>query len=508
MTRKPIRSKALQLETLEDRTMPAGLSVSLIGSVLQVVGTPGADNISVTLRSGRLTVAGVAGSFDRNAVSRIDVFGQGGDDAISLAPVSPFDNPILLPSRIFTGFGRTTIQGGDGPDSIQGGDGADQIFGNGGDDTILAFVGNDTISGGNGNNRILAGLGDDVVGGGGDRDTIFGQGGNDVIDGGPGDDVLVGASGDGLNTTNDNDTISGGTGNDQIFGEFGDDILLGNGGDDTLVGGPGNDQLDGGFGNDDLFGQEGNDLLFGGLGDDALSGGAGNDVLADPVGRNFLIGGTGRDDLQQNLDNIVFGGFTNYDLDDTALNAFEAEWARTDLNLTQRLDHLNNGGGRNGSLTLRNGFFDDFETDLISVVNGRTVRVNAATDLGNDRYLTGNVAAQAASPGALADVLKGYWSVLDYSNPQDPNSAFAFTLTIVGVTNRSFSGFVNGTIPASGDWDPLAQTLRLQLSTSLGSRTYVARVQRDSSGRWVMANTGLGAAGTAAVWHAVRQQVS
>ena len=115
----------------------------------------------------------------------------------------------------------------------------------------------------------------------------------------------------------------------------------------TVTGGSGNDTfdastyssgitIDGGAGNDILLGGTGNDTLKG-AGDDWLSGGVGNDTLLGGGGRDILIGGMGADSLNFTTgpsatcdgdDDIVIGGRTSYDTNQTAIAAIMAEWIK------------------------------------------------------------------------------------------------------------------------------------------------------------------------------------
>ena len=108
------------------------------------------------------------------------------------------------------------------------------------------------------------------------------------------------------------------------------------------------------------MGGAGNDTLTGGGGADVLLGGAGNDLLQAGSGRALLVGGgehwnsiTGG-----GSDDILIGGCFSYYNESTgaintaALSAIMAEWTRTDLNFSQRMFDLANGGGLNGTSVL------------------------------------------------------------------------------------------------------------------------------------------------------------
>src|SRR5215831_8409656 len=108
----------------------------------------------------------------------IDVFGQGGDDTITLDEA----NGALPAANLF---------GGAGNDTITGGSGADQLFGQSGNDTLLGKGGDDLLFGGDGN---------DVLTGGAGSDQVFGQAGNDRMIWNPGDGTDLFEGGDGTDT--------------------------------------------------------------------------------------------------------------------------------------------------------------------------------------------------------------------------------------------------------------------------------------------------------------------
>ncbi|MCI0638185.1 MAG: choice-of-anchor L domain-containing protein [Gemmataceae bacterium] len=79
-----------------------------------------------------------------------------------------------------------------------------------------------------------------------------------------------------------------------------------------------------------LYGEGGNDRLKGGAGENVLLGGEGDDLILGGGTRNLLIGGTGADSVRGNGgDDILIAGFTDYDGDETALDAIITEWSKT-----------------------------------------------------------------------------------------------------------------------------------------------------------------------------------
>jgi hypothetical protein len=124
-----------------------------------------------------------------------------------------------------------------------------------------------------------------------------------------------------------------------------------------------------------VIGSSGDDTLVGDALANVLMGGAGNDVLTGGGGRNILVGGSGADTLNGgNGGDIYIGGRLSYydedalTVDCVALNALLAEWSRTDVNYSGRINHLNGNaaGGLNGPYFL-NGttVFDDGVVDTV-----------------------------------------------------------------------------------------------------------------------------------------------
>lgn len=143
----------------------------------------------------------------------------------------------------------------------------------------------------------------------------------------------------------------------------------------VVIGGSGADTLTGDAGDNILLGNAGNDVLSGGQGgNDVLVGGAGNDILTGSAGRNILIGGLGADVLQGGADeDILIGGTTSYDANVAALTSLAAEWKRSDLSYSQRIDHLtgSKAGGLNGTAYLKSSTVkDDGIDDALTGLGG------------------------------------------------------------------------------------------------------------------------------------------
>src|SRR5215208_2033065 len=131
------------------------------------------DNTITTSRNaaGNLLVNGGAvailgGTATVANTSLIQVFGQGGNDIITLSEING-----ALP--------RANLFGGAGNDLLSGGSGGDMLFGQSGNDVLLGKGGNDFLFGG---------TEDDVLTGGTGDDQVFGESGNDRMIWNPGDD--------------------------------------------------------------------------------------------------------------------------------------------------------------------------------------------------------------------------------------------------------------------------------------------------------------------------------
>src|SRR5829696_3083732 len=104
---------------------------------------------NILLNNGSISVAGGTPTVANTAL--IQVFGQGGNDTITLNEV----NSVALPAaQLFGGAGNDTLTGGDANDQMFGEAGNDRMIWNPGDDSDLmeGGVGNDTaeVNGGNG----------------------------------------------------------------------------------------------------------------------------------------------------------------------------------------------------------------------------------------------------------------------------------------------------------------------------------------------------------------------
>ena len=299
------------------------------------------DNTITTSRDAAGTILVNGGAVQINGgtatvanTSLIQVFGQGGNDTITLNEANG-----ALP--------RANLFGGAGNDTLTGGSGGDMLFGQSGNDTLLGKGGNDFLFGGAGNDTLTGGDGDDQV---------FGEAGNDRMIWNPGDDTDLFEGGSGTDTAE----VNGGNGA-EIFtltangtrvrfdrlepGPFSLDIgttenlvLNMNGGDDSfsatgnlaaLIG----VTVDGGTGNDTILGSNGADILLGGDGNDFIDGQQGNDTRASSAPATTYSSGipamaATRSRVGDGFDTLLFNGSAAAEKFDVSANGERVRFTR------------------------------------------------------------------------------------------------------------------------------------------------------------------------------------
>jgi Ca2+-binding RTX toxin-like protein len=319
-TRRLLASSVLAAGAMAAMAVPANAAVtaSFSAGMLSVTGDALANNITISrdaagkilVNGGAVTVSGGTATIANTA--KIQVFGLGGNDTVTLSEV----NGALPAANLF---------GGAGNDVLTGGSGNDQLFGESGNDTLLGKGGFDFLFGGSDNDTLTGGDADDQV---------FGQSGNDRMIWNPGDDTDLNEGGAATDTVE----VNGGNGTEQFattangtrvrfdrvtpapfsidIGTSENLVLNANGGDDshsatgnlaalikiTVDGGTGNDSLLGSNGADVLLGGDGNDFVDGQQGNDVGFLGAGNDTFQwDPGdGSDVVEGQDGADELRFN----------------------------------------------------------------------------------------------------------------------------------------------------------------------------------------------------------------
>jgi Ca2+-binding RTX toxin-like protein len=144
----------------------------VVGSDLEVTGSPVADAIVLRLQAGRPDSLEImvgqtrapAFRFRRSTFNRIVVHAGGGDDAVR----------IDEGGGVFTDTETTTLDGGDGRDVLVGGSAVE---------TLVGDAGGDNVDGRGGPDVVFLGAGDDTLtwGPGAGSDRVEGQGGADAV---------------------------------------------------------------------------------------------------------------------------------------------------------------------------------------------------------------------------------------------------------------------------------------------------------------------------------------
>lgn len=159
------------MRRLRHRTLVALTTMGLVGAMLVVTTTAGAQNEPEVP-----TCAGLEAT----------IIGTDGDDALVGTPRDDV---------IWAGPGNDSVRALGGDDVVCGGSGSDEIRGGPGSDSLYAQRGADFVIGGPGEDLVDGGPGSDLLLGVGGDDGLFGRGGVDTISGGRGADLNHGGSG-------------------------------------------------------------------------------------------------------------------------------------------------------------------------------------------------------------------------------------------------------------------------------------------------------------------------
>jgi Ca2+-binding RTX toxin-like protein len=336
----------------------------------------------ILVNNGAVPVVGGAPTVANTAT--IQVFGQGGNDTITLDE----SNGALPAAQLF---------GGDGNDVLTGGSGNDLLFGQAGNDTLLGKGGNDMLFGGAGNDVLIGGDGDDQLFGGAGNDRMIWNPGddNDLFEGGDGIDTAEVNGGNGAETftiTANGDrvrfdrispapfTIDIGTTENLVLNAGGGDdvITAGNGLAGhihlTLNGGAGNDTITGSDGDDTLIGGDGNDVVIGGRGADAAQLGAGDDTFIwNPGDGSDVVEG------QDGTDTLLFNGANIAENITIAANGTRASFTRDIASVTMDLNGVEtirfNALGGTDKIVVNNLAHTDVkevDIDLAATIGGAT----------------------------------------------------------------------------------------------------------------------------------------
>lgn len=147
----------------------------LAAGVLQIVGTPGNDVLTVSRSGSQLRL--------------VSNFLSPRNQTIPSASVSSL-NISMGDGRDLVNIVATVTQ----PVTIDGGDGNDLLNAGGGRSVLLGGAGNDLLSAGQGSAVLVGGEDNDLLFGGGQRDVLIGGGGSDILNGGGNEDILIGGT--------------------------------------------------------------------------------------------------------------------------------------------------------------------------------------------------------------------------------------------------------------------------------------------------------------------------
>src|ERR1700716_2958236 len=286
------------------------------------------------VNGGAVTVAGGAATVANTAM--IQVFGQGGNDTITLDE----SNGALPAAELFGGAGNDVLTGGSGADLLFGGAGNDILNGKGGNDVLFGGTGNDQVFGQAGNDRMIwnPGEGSDLFEGGDGTDTAEVNGGNGA------ENFTITANG----SPGRFDPASPAP----FFLDIGTTenlVVNANGGDDVITAGNGLANLikltiDGGAGNDTITGGDDNDTLIGGDGDDLITGGRGNDTALLGAGNDTFVWnpGDGSDTVegQDGNDTLLFNGANVAETINISANGSRVRFTRDVANITMDVNDI------------------------------------------------------------------------------------------------------------------------------------------------------------------------
>jgi Ca2+-binding RTX toxin-like protein len=353
--RRLFAGTALTAGVLAAMAVPASAATTASFSpgsgVLTVFGDNADNTITISrdaagkllVNGGAVTVTGGTPTVANTALIR--VFGQGGQDAITLNQA----NGALPAANLFGGAGNDTLDGGAGNDQLFGQSGNDTLLGRGGFDLLFGGTENDTITGGDAD------------------DQAFGEGGDDRMIWNPGDDTDLNEGGAGTDTVE----VNGGNGAEQFTATangtrvrfdrvdpapFSIDIgtseklvLNANGGDDHFSA-TGNlaaliqITVDGGTGADTILGSNGVDLLRGGDGNDFVDGQQGNDTAFLGAGDDSFQWdpGDGSDTVegQADTDTMVFNGSAGDEIFEASANGQRLRFTRNLGNIVMDTDDI------------------------------------------------------------------------------------------------------------------------------------------------------------------------
>jgi Ca2+-binding RTX toxin-like protein len=383
----------------------AATTATFSNGVLSVIGDNNNNTIVVSRdAAGKLLVNGGAiavlgGTPNVANTALIQVFGQGGNDTVTLSEV----NGPLPRSLLFGGAGNDVLTGGSANDQLFGQGGNDSLLGKGGVDFLFGGSDSDTLTGGDADDQVFAESGDDrmIWNPGDDTDLNEGGAGTDTVEvnGGNGTEQFA-ATANGTRVRFDRLTpapfaIDIGTSEKLVLNAGGgDDSFSASGNLAALIG----ITVDGGAGNDTLLGSNGVDRLLGGDGDDFVDGNQGNDTALLGAGDDTFQWdpGDGSDIVegQDGADTMRFNGANINERFEASANGGRVRFTRDVANIVMDLDDveridLNSLGG----------------ADLLTVddLSGTDV-TNVVDDLGGNDAAADNVVVNATAGDDVATV--------------------------------------------------------------------------------------------------------
>jgi len=452
------RNSPRVFEELMSRLTPAVVASFNPGAgLLTVFGDNLDNNIAVSRNAaGALLVNGGAVAVQGGTptvanTSLIQIFGQGGNDTLSLNEA----NGALPRANLFGGSGNDVLTGGSGADQLFGQAGNDTLLGKGGVDFLFGGADNDTLTGGDADDQVFGEAGDDrlIWNPGDDTDLNEGGAGTDTVEvnGGNGAEVFTATANgtrvrfDRLNPApfsidigTSEALVVNANGGDDNFSATGNLAALiqltvdGGTGNDTILGSNGADVLRGGDNNDFIDGQQGNDTVFLGAGDDTFQW--------DPGDGSDTVEG------QDGTDTMLFNGSAANEIFDIAANGGRVRFTRNianivmDLNDVETID-LNTLGGTD-SVTVN----DLSGTDLTKVnANLAGTIGGAAGDAAADTVIVngtnGNDVIDVFGAGSSVSVV-GLPVLVNISNSEGANDA----LVVNGRNGKD--GITATTLPA------------------------------------------------------------
>jgi Ca2+-binding RTX toxin-like protein len=421
---------------------------------------------AVAVTGGTPTVANTA---------KLQVFGQGGDDTITLNQA----NGALPSANLFGGAGNDTITGGSGGDMLFGQSGNDTLLGMGGADLLFGGAGNDTLTGGDGDDQVFGEAGDDRM--------IWNPGDDtDLFEGGSGIDTAEVNAGNGAEffTATANGTrvrfdrvnpapfsLDIGTTENLVLNMNGGDDMFSTSGDLssliklTIDGGTGNDTILGGNGNDMLLGGDGNDFIDGNQGNDSVFLGAGDDVFQwDPGDGSDTVDG------QDGTDTMLFNGANIGETFDMVANGEHLRFMRNIANIVMDVNNVE-------TVTVNAlGGADIVNIGDLSATDVKTVNVNLASAIGTT---TGDaqadtVTVNGTNSGDIVDVVGAGTSisVLGLSEVVNVTGAEGQNDTLVVKTLDGNDSVTASTLPSG--------IMKLTIDTGAGNDTILGSQGADT----------------------------